>query len=787
MAVRAQEPPAEIGEIPSGDLSQGGPSVSMELPWPDTASETGFGETVAKRSNKVTNGVTRAIGLGVALSCGIAAAQSPLSPNLVQRKISEIARTPTPPVLDGVLDDTAWAEATVIEDLHQYDPVDHGEPTEQSTFYLLYDDENLYIGARLLDSEIEEIDARQLIQDQSVGVDDRIEIVIDPFNNMRTGYKFQINPNGIRRDGIYEGPTNVNEDWDGIWAAEATMDDAGWSGEIAIPFKTLNFDPSNPDWGFTVGRVIPRRNEKIAWTSFNRDINPSAAGVLTGFWDLQQGLGLDVVPSLVVGSNRNHQTSVDDSFSEPSLDVRYNFTPSLTGVLTLNTDFSATEVDDRQVNLSRFSNFFPEKRVFFLQDADIFAFGGKGGAGNSNNRNGMPFFSRRIGLSDRGQPVDLETGVKLTGRAGRFNIGVLGVSQDGFEGRNGTVDPSDLFVGRISANVLAESSVGMIVTDGDPRSNVGNSLAGADFRYRNSRLESGRILEGAAWFQQSDTEGLDSDQSAFGFRIAAPASEGFSGAVEYEVFEENFSPALGFLNRENVERKRIWGSHRYRPVGHAWIRDVQQFLSFQDFRNNRTGEVETQNIFFRPARVTNHRGDQYGLMFRHEREVLTRPFEISEGVVIQPGDYTFSGVQYDLQLSGERTLAPTVEITTGEFYDGDWLQIDSSLDWRPSSRWFVGLGYQYSDIELPAGDFTTRLIRLRANLAFNARWSWVNLIQYDNVSGTAGINSRLRWNPRAGENLYIVLNHESEAMAAFSGLDSRASQFSVKYSKTFRF
>ena len=740
---------------------------------------------MAELDDNVTKGFSRVIGLGVALSCGIATAQTPQSSGLVERKISEIARASTPPVLDGVLDDAVWAQGTVIEDLHQYDPVDHGEPTEKSTFYVLYDDENLYIGARLLDSDPDEIDARQLIQDQSVGVDDRIEIVIDPFNNMRTGYKFQINPNGIRRDGIYEGPTNVNEDWDGIWAAEATMDDAGWSGEIAIPFKTLNFDPSNPHWGFTVGRVIPRRNEKIAWTSINRDINPGSTGILTGFWDLQQGLGLDIVPSLVVGSDRDHVNSVDDTFSEPSLDVRYNFTPSLTGVLTLNTDFSATEVDDRQVNLSRFSNFFPEKRDFFLQDADIFSFGFKGT--DNNNRNGIPFFSRRIGLSDRGQPVDLETGVKLTGRAGRFNIGVLGVSQGGYEGRGGAIDPSDLFVGRVAMNVLEESSVGMIVTDGDPRSNLDNSLAGVDFRYRNSRLSSGRILEGAAWFQQSETEGVDSDQSAWGFRFATPSNDGFYGTAEYEVFEGNFNPALGFLNRENVERKRVWGGYRWRPLAHPWMRTYQTFVSFQDFRNYTTGEVQTQNTFIRPFRVQNHRGDQYGFLFRREREVLTEPFEISEGVVIAPGDYTFSGVRAELQLSGERVFAPDIQLTKGEFYNGDWVQIQSSLDWRPSSRWYLRFGYQYTDADLPAGSFTTRLIQLRANLAFNARWSWVNLIQYDNVSGTAGINSRLRWNPRAGENLFIVLNHESEAMAAFSGLDSRASQFSVKYSKTFRF
>ena len=258
------------------------------------------------------------------------------------------------------------------------------------------------------DTNPEEIRARSLAQGQSVRWDDTLDIIIDPFNNNRTGYEFQVNPNGVRSDAVFETATRINRDWEGIWHTVSNIDSEGWTTEVAIPFKTLNFDPQNPDWGFTIERTIQRNQEDIAWVSYNRQVNPGTTGTITGFTGLQQGRGLDVVPAIVGSGSRDFETDVIDSGMEPSLDVFYNFTPSLTGVLTLNTDFSATEVDDRQINLTRFNLFFPEKRDFFLQDVDIFSFGGL-------RRNGIPFFSRRIGLSRSGQPVDLECGREAHG------------------------------------------------------------------------------------------------------------------------------------------------------------------------------------------------------------------------------------------------------------------------------------------------------------------------------------------------------------------------------------
>ena len=724
-----------------------------------------------------------AITAGLLLGAGPGFAQDavvPSGPTADADKRLPIPRTDIRPILDGILDDATWTQAAVIEDFHQVEPVDHGVPTERTVVYVAYDDDNLYVAARMWDREPGEIRARQMVQGQEMWFDDTFDILIDPFNNKRTGYRFQVNPNGNRLDSVYETATEDNEDWEGVWHAEARIDDEGWTAEFEIPFKTLNFEPSNPDWGFSAWRSIARRQESIAWTSFNRRVEPGSTGVITGLTGLQQGTGLDVVPTIVTSQSRDFGTDLNASQTDPSLDVFYNFTPSLTGVLTLNTDFSATEVDDRQINLTRFSLFFPEKRDFFLQDVDIFAFGGL-------ERNGIPFHSRRIGLSDRGQPVDLEVGAKLTGRIGRWNVGVLDVQQAGFQGRSGPVDSSNAFVGRISANVLEESSVGMILTEGNPQGNLDNSLVGFDFRYRNTDLPGGKTLEGELWYQQTDTQGVDTDQDAWGMRLGSPNREGFRGELVYDTFGSNFNPALGFVNRLGIERYQSRIGYSHRPVGHPWLRLLDVGLGVEQI-DQQVGGLESRGIFLNLLDLESHNGDEFGFALRRDREVLFEDFEIEDGVVIPVGDYEFNRFQLEAGGAEERALAPDMELNAGEFFDGEIVSAEVGLEWRPNRRLFLGVSYEYNDVDLPDGRFIARLIQADLNVAFNVRWSWVNLIQYDNDSGSAGINSRLRWNPRAGQDLWIVLNHDFDAFdGAFRGLRSTVSQFSVKYTHTFRF
>ncbi|MCC6202390.1 MAG: carbohydrate binding family 9 domain-containing protein [Gammaproteobacteria bacterium] len=723
-------------------------------------------------SSAIAGHVGRTPLLLLALFASIADAQ----PN-TDRKSIAIERTATPPRIDGILDDDTWSSASVIRDLHQIVPVDRGEPSEASAFYLRYDDDYLYLGARLHDSAPQEIRARQMIQGQGAMFDDLLELILDPFDSQRSGYLFQINPNGVRHDGLFEDSARVNSDWDGIWLGEARIDAQGWTAEIAIPFKTLNFDPANPDWGFTIARGIARKKERVAWSSYSRAVNLGTTGLMTGLSGLQQGLGLDLVPSVSLIRARNHVADDNDLRLEPSLDVFYKFTPSLTGVLTLNTDFSATEVDDRQVNLTRYSLFFPEKRDFFLQDADIFSFGGLGGM----NQNGLPFFSRRIGLDLAGQPVDLRAGAKLTGRIGRWNIGGLVVDQ----AASGSVDEKLLLVARAAANVFDESSVGAIVTYGDPRSNRDNMVGGVDFRYRNTQFTRTHSLSANLWYQQSDTEGTAGGQWAWGSHIGINSGEGPHGMLAHDRFGRNFNPALGFANRVDTERTQVLLGYRLRPE-HPVLRTMHAMLHFDQYVRG-DGGVESQALMFRPIELENHRGDLIGLYLFRGREVLLEPFAISRGVIIQTGDYTFDRLGVELRLAPERTLAPRLMVWTGKYYGGTRFAFEGGVDWRPGRHLFLSMNYDYNDIELPEGNFETKLIQLRANWAFNARWSWVNLLQYDNISRSVGMNSRLRYNRRAGEDLFLVANYNFRAQGAFRGMEPVTSELLLKYSRTFRF
>lgn len=706
---------------------------------------------------------------------------------------AQINRTTLEPVLDGRLDDPIWQQATVISDFHQVQPVDHGEPSERSEFYITYDENNFYMAARLYDSEPSQIRARQLIQGQNVFGDDTADILLDTFNNDRTAFYFQTNPNGVRSEGTWESPTSYNNDWTGIWQVESRIDEQGWTTEMIIPFTTLNFDPNTEEWGLNLGRSIARKNERIYWSSFNRTTSPSTAGQVVGISGIEQGLGLDIVPSLTVAQAENHVTDTNTDRVDPSLDVFYKFTPNLTGVLTLNTDFSATEVDDRQVNLTRFSLFFPEKRDFFLQDSEIFSFGNISGGGGGGNappgaklNNAIPFYSRRVGLNPaNGQPVDIDVGAKVAGRVGDLSVGALAIQQGDRPGLAG----QDVFVGRLTSNVLSESRIGAIFTNGDPNSETDNSLAGVDFNYRNTQFSDSHTVSGDFWYQQSDTQGLEGDEKAYNANLNyATLGTGFSLELDYSYVGAEYNPTLGFANRRGIERTAFASNYRLFTNGNPFIRNYTWVLRGEYFEDIATGELQSSYLQFNPLSFDTQRGDLAFVMLRNEKENLVQPFQIVPGIIIPVGEYSFDSVQLLIRGSRNRTLSPNLTLLDGEFYDGDRSQINGGLTWDPNRNLSLDFSYNYTNASLPSGDFITRLIRLNASFAFNVRWSWVNLLQYDNGSGTMGLNSRLRWNPRAGENFYMVINYNFDSTAgAFEELNSTDSELVLKYTRNFRF
>jgi len=724
------------------------------------------------------------------LAPGQRASAQDAEPAGAAQKNVRIVRADTAPVLDGRLDEDVWSRAAVVDDLHQITPIEYAEPTEYTRIYLLYTDDALYIGAELSNSDPDQVYARVLRQGENFFGDDLFAIILDPFFDRRSGYRFEVNPNGIRRDMLFQNTNQRQENWDGIWQAQAAQNDQGWTAEMRIPFKTLSFDPSNDTWGINFMRWMPRQSEWLGWVSRNRTQNPSIAGTVTGFNGLEQGLGLDVVPSISLSGQKAYSPSVSMSENEPSLDVFYKLTPGLNASLTINTDFSATEVDDRQVDLSRFSLFFPEKRDFFLADSDIFEFGRIGGNTGFGNRptfarpsleNGRPFFSRRLGLSASGEPVDLEYGGKVSGRVGRWNVGALAMRQDVFQ----DIEATDVFVGRVAANVLSESSLGVVMTSGDPQSNLDNNLIGVDFRYLNSRLPGGGAVEAEAWFQQSDTEGVDGDDQAFGLRLKVPNNVGFRGGLGIKELQGNFNPALGFVNRLGIRDHTVEVGYTHIPRNSA-VRELYSGVDAQRI-DLLSGGLQTELISVRALEIETNSRDKFSLRYTANKEVVTDFFEISDGVVIPVGAYSFDEYGFDLETGNQRRLSGALNYRTGEFYDGNRDMIRAELTWVPSVHFRTGFSYDFNDVKLPQGDFIVRLVTLRADIIFSSTLSWVNLIQYDNVSETAGINSRLHWIPEAGRETFLVLNHNVQDLDRNDSFHSSQADMTLKFGYTFRF
>ncbi len=689
-----------------------------------------------------------------------------------ERKSFEIHRATSAPIIDGRLDDDVWKTAAMVDDFHQTSPSDGAKPTEVTIVRVAFDDEFLYIAADLKDSDPDSISAKQMIQGKMIFSDDRFWVTLDSFNNKRNDYFFQVNANGVRRDALRENNARMIEEWATIWQAESTVTEDGWTTEIAIPFKSISFSPNTDTWGINFGRGIMRKQEYAMWASHDRQDWPAYSGEVSGIEDIKQGVGLDVVPSVSLSQSRDLVLDTDSSGFDPSLDVRYRITPSLSATFTLNTDFSTAEVDEQQVSLDRFSLFFPEKRDFFLQDAGIFEFG-------NIDTNGRPFFSRRIGLSGDGQSVGIDGGIKLTGRVGDFNVGALAIRQEAA----GDVEATDLFVVRGSYNVLDESAVGFIMTHGDPTSNESNSVVGVDFLYRDSDGPFGEILTGKVWAQQSRSSNLEGDDQAFGAQFEIPSDKllVYAGAQH---IEENFHPALGFVNRAGIRRFDTGIRYRVRPDEGRW-RALNSRIDITHI-TDMNGDVLSQKTRVWPISFYSHRDDFMFIEWEGNTEVVRDEFDLFGRVNIPAGEYNFNRVRAELISGMQRPVRVLLSVQSGGFFGGDRLEKFVELQWRQSAYFFMALGFTENVVDLPSGSFTSHLGSLRTDVAFNSKWSWSNFLQYDNTGDVFGVNSRLRYVPDAGKEVVLVLN-QGGVVDSENHFASTQSDINLKFSYTFRY
>ena len=703
------------------------------------------------------------------------------------------ARIGSAPEIDGLIDEIEWAGAVKLTDLHQVRPVEFAVPSERTTWYLAYDDKALYVAARAFDSNPDGIVAQSLRQGSDLSSDDTMSVLIDAFNNKRSGYKFTLNPNGVRAEAIYSTATTPSDDWDGIWQGAAAIVDDGWTMEIAIPFNTITFDPANDTWGINFERIIARKDEEIGWQSRGGEMNPTVSGEAYGLSGLSQGLGLDVIPSASSVYTEYRAFGTSDAELNPSLDINYKLTSSITALLTLNTDFAATEVDGRQLDLQRFSLFFPEKRSFFLTDFDIFQFGGvpTGGqfwqqpTGMRSGSNGLAFFSRRIGLTSDRQPVDINAGAKISGRIGDLDFGTLYIRQDEYEG----VDASDLIVARASTGILEESSIGGIFTSGDPESNSDSTLIGADFLYRNTRLSNNRSMHGNFWIQKSDNDEINGDDVAWSANIGFPSRVGFEGGVQVQEIEANFDPSLGFASRTGV---RLYGGefgHRRIREGDVFIRQIGHNISVSRWEFLETGSIQSQEVEIELMSLSSSAGDFLRLNYTLQKEGLL----IGEqplgriGITVPAGEYSFEGYGLFVSTSRHRKWSVEFNFDGGEVFNGDLFRIGPSIDWRPNERINFSLEYEYTKYDFPGQSAITRQVTLENEISFNEKLSLVTLAQYDNISDDIGINSRLRYNLTAGQDIWFVVNHNMVRDPLDDRFHSTRSVAAAKIRYTFRY
>lgn len=719
-------------------------------------------------------------------------AQETVQENRVEAKSFRAVRVETAPVVDGVLDDAVWQQAEQVTDFHQTRPGDHADASEVTELYVVYTSDALYVAARMYDSEPDLIAAPTIRHGQGLPFDDRLVIILDPFNQGRAGYRFETNLNGVRHDSLYTTPTSFSLNWNTIWDTATSVDGNSWVAEVEIPFKSLSFDPNLDTWGFNFGRGIRRRNEEMAWVSLDRNYNPTIMGEMSGMEGMDQGIGLDIVPSFAAIRQRSFNPSGSDEDMNPSLDAFYRLTPSLNAALTVNTDFSAVEVDNRQVNLTRFSLFFPERRDFFNNDSDLFQFGNISGLSGGNSatsgasrENARPYFSRKLGLAADGSPVDINYGGRISGRVGRFNIGTLAIRQDEYTG----VAASDLFITRVSANVLEDSRVGFIYTDGDPTSNLDNSVAGVDFQYINNQLPNGRRMAGTVFFQQSETPGLDGDDASWGVGLQYPSSSGFRTRFAYKVVEENFNPAMGFVNRSNIEDFTADAGY----IHFFNSGPFQSILTGVDYQRIDVIDdgLQSEVVAFRIAELETNSRDSISLNHFSSKEVVRNTFAIfrqpGNEVYIQPGSYDFGETELSLNSAGQREFSGGITYRTGDFFNGERVNISGSFSWNQSRYFVASINYDWNDIELPQGNFTTRLSSVNTQVAFSPTLYWITLAQYDNISEEIGINTRLQWIPRAGQEGFIVLNYGLQDYDMDNRFQTASSDISVKFRYTFRF
>ncbi|MBI4471349.1 MAG: carbohydrate binding family 9 domain-containing protein [Acidobacteria bacterium] len=662
--------------------------------------------------------------------------------------------------VDGRLEEPFWERAEPGAGFIQQDP-NHGAPaTEPTEVRIAYDKDRLYIGVHCFDSNPSGMLGNQMVRDGFLSGDDRFMWVLDPQFNQRTGYFFEINPSGSMADallvtpsgGVGGGGASQNRGWDGIWLARVRRHDRGWTAEIEIPFNTLNFDPNAPVWGANFQRTVRRKNEESFWSGWDRNqglYHLASAGRVAGIRDVSQGIGVEVKPYIIGNYTDAPGRGITSQYKGTGgLDFFYNFTPLLKTNFTVNTDFAQTEVDDRQVNLTRFPLFFPEKRSFFLEGAGNFDFS-REPAGDIS-----AFFSRRIGLDENRRPQKIDWGLKLNGQAGHFDLGLMQVRTAMTPAAAG----EDFTVFRPKLRFLRQSYAGAIytrratrATDAPDRHTIGADLELATTRFRGSQN-----LQFSGFMLKTRNPAKEGNDKAYGLRVNFP-NDLWNARMSYRRIEANHDPAVGFVERTDIHRINPVARFGPRPKNNRWIRQVSM-ETWSEWLWDGRRDLIGRAFRFTILDLNLQSGDTAQIQISPTYEKLDRNFGIAPGINLRAGtDHQYTRYSFGFNTANRRVVSGNGNLTVGSFYTGHRRDLSAGLNLRPRRGVLATFNAQFNRIELPEGNFSTKILRAIVNTQLNPFVSISNNIQYDSVSRVLGWQFRFRWIVKPGNDVYVVL------------------------------
>ena len=704
-------------------------------------------------------------------------------------------RLEAPLSVDGVLDEAVYRTVRSVSGFIQQDP-DEGKPaTEDTELWVLFDHENIYVSARCWDSRPELIVANEMRRD-NVGLyeNDNFAVLLDTFHDGRNAFIFHINPLGGLFDAQLVDENLFNRDWNTVWEAKTGRFEKGWTLEIAVPFKSLRYEGSGQQvWGINARRIVRSKNEFTHLTRIPASygtqglLKVSSAATLVGLETPSSSRNIEVKPYVRGDVTTNLEADPpfsNDADGDAGFDVKYGVTRGVTFDFTYNTDFAQVEVDEQQVNLTRFNLFYPEKREFFLEGQGIFNFGIEGGRGTLPPDNApVVFFSRQIGLEES-QAVPIVAGGRLSGRMGAYSLGLLQI-------RTGDFTPADAVatgfsVLRLKRDIFDRSNVGVIFTRRAPPLNGSgeNLVYGLD-----TDLNLAQDLRVNAFWARSETPGLGSEDQAYRTRFNF-ASDRYGVQLERMVVEEDFSPEIGFLSRENFERS--FAQVRFSPRPGFWAIRKVSFLGSFDYITDTAGTLETR-IEKASVLLDYENSDQMEITYRRDFEYLPEPFEIYPSIVLPVGGYEFSDMRYRYKLGPHRRVSGDLFYQVGTFYSGDRTEVGYRGRIELLTKLSLEPGLEFNWVHLAEGDFSTRLVTARVNYMMSPRLFLSALAQYNSAADSLETNIRLRWEYQAGSDLFVVYTDGRDTMdlldepdrGGFPRLLNRS--LVVKFTRLFRF